>query len=553
MKIKVLILLLFPVTALISSCETTAEKVERQDFGKLSWEESATPLRPGIPGESPFWNKYAERFIYAPAFDYNKVENADKYRFEVVSEEDSSTYNFESDVPYAPLSPVWTEMPVSYFTLKVVGLSEEGDSLGMAGEGRYYRAAPFNGVYHQPVMPYDSSAFIALDRLLHKDYVNHWLEYKKPDPDYPNYRYPAKLMSALIVGAVTHARLKPNTEDAKRSTEIARIVADYLISISYPQTSVWSDFPPSYHGYNIGKNPKSHMQLENNLTIIGADAGHAYLDLYDLTGDQKYFEAAKKIAKTYVKTQMDNGTWHMYVNHKTGEPIAENLAIPTSPVNYFDRLRKDYNVEGLEKASEKALAWLMENPVKTFDWQAQFEDVKTYPPYRKHSREQACDLASYLFRNNKNIPLAEELVRFSEDQFVIWEMPMDFFVREHNDNPGWHSKNWITPSVQEQYNFWMPVNRTAGIMLQTYWDAYEATKKDIYLAKAKSIANAITLVQEVNDGDYPTMFISTPWNLWLNSTVYPAKIMMNLQEKIEAEDETAPNNKLSFTENRTYN
>ena len=56
----------------------------------------------------------------------------------------------------------------------------------------------------------------------------------------------------------------------------------------------------------------------------------------------------------------------------------------------------------------------------------------------------------------------------------------------------------------------MPVTRTAGVMIETYWEAYAATKKEIYLAKAQSIANALTLVQKEHNGDYPTMFTKYP-------------------------------------------
>jgi hypothetical protein len=47
------------------------------------------------------------------------------------------------------------------------------------------------------------------------------------------------------------------------------------------------------------------------------------------------------------------------------------------------------------------------------------------------------------------------------------------------------------------------VCRSAGIMMQTYREAYTATGKEICLAKAKFIANAFTKVQEANEGDYP--------------------------------------------------
>jgi hypothetical protein len=65
--------------------------------------------------------------------------------------------------------------------------------------------------------------------------------------------------------------------------------------------------------------------------------------------------------------------------------------------------------------------------------------------------------------------------------------------------------------------------------METFLEAYKATGKDIYLAKAQSIANSFTLAQQAHKGDYPTYFTKYPLNLWLNSTVYPAKLLMNNQ------------------------
>lgn len=518
---------------------STTQKVKAESgltkYGTIAKAESLIPLRPGIPGKRDFWNGSAHQFIYTPAFDYQPVAGAAKYLYKIICE-DKTTHNFNNKVPYAALSEAWKTMPTGLFELQVIALNKSGDSIGLAGSGKYYKAAFFNGPYHQPVMPYDKSAEIALNNLLHKDYVEYWITHKEPDPDYQYYRYPAKIFSALIVGAVTHARLKPNTPDAERSIQLARIVADYLIGISFKEGSAWEFFPPTYYGPRIKNNPGSHMNLTTNFTIMGADAGNAYLDLYDYTGEVKYLDAAKRIAATYLKNQMKNGSWFLFVNYETGATLAENIVIPTAPVNYFIRLKKDYKVEGLEQMTEKAMNWIMENPVKTFNWQGQFEDVKAFEPYKRQSREQACDMAVYLFNNKGNIALAEELVRFAEDQFVIWEKPLPIIVGNNdkkNEQSGWNSKYWITPSVQEQYGFFMPVNRTAAIMIETYWAAYTATKKEIYLAKATSIANAITLVQKEHDGDYPTMFTKYKMNFWLNSVVYPAKTMMKLEKNLQ--------------------
>lgn len=499
-------------------------------YGKQALEESVVPIRPGEPGKTPFWNEYANQFIYAPAFDYKLISKATKYRYEIKCG-DNSEHDFESNVPYSPLSRVWISMPTGFFNLKVIALNAKGDSIGLGGSGKYYKAAYFNGPYHKPVMPYDESAKVALDSLLKQDYVEYWLGHKEPDPNYINYRYPAKMMSALIVGAVTHARLKPNTSDAERSGKLARIIADYLIRNSYEKGSVWEYFPPSYSRTMETPQGKPHMKHANNFTIIGADGGNAFLDLYDYTKDVKYLEAAKRIAGTYLKTQLGNGSWYQFVDYKTGKPIAPNIAIPTAVINYFDRLKRDYKVKGLEQPTAKAFKWIMDNPVKTFNWQGQFEDITAKEPYRNQSREQACDLAIYLFKNNKNIELAEELVRFSEDQFVIWENAIPTPVGK-SKNPAYTPTNWITPCVLEQYAYRMPVGRAAGIMVETYWQAYHATKKDIYLAQARSIANAFTLMQKEYQGNYASYFTKYPMDLWLNSTVYPAKVLMDLENNL---------------------
>lgn len=510
-------------------------KKGEKTFGEIAKKESLVPVHPGEPGKTPFWNEKAHQFIFAPAFEYNNVKDAVKYLYDI-SCEDNSHYSFKSNVPCSSLSTPWESMQTGFFHLRVIGLNANGDSIGLAGSGKYYKAAYFNGPYHQPVMPYDESAKIALENLMHKDYVEYWYTNKIPDPDYQYYRYPAKIFSALIVGAVTYAKLKPNTPDAKRSIEIACNVADYLISISFAKGSVWEYFPPTYYGPRIKNKAGSHMQLTTNFTIMGADAGNAYLDLYDYTGNAKYMEAALKISQTYQKNQLENGSWILFANYQTGEPLAENISIPTAAINYFERLMKNYHVKGLEKMTKRAFDWIMENPAKTFNWQGQFEDVKAMKPFKRQSREQACDLANYLFRKNQQIALAEELVRFAEDQFVIWEKPLPIII---NDNPdperskGWNSAYWITPSVQEQYGFFMPVTRSAGVMIDTYWQAYVTTHKEIYLAKAQSIANALTLVQKEHNGDYPTMFTKYPMNLWLNSVVYPAKTMMLLEKNIK--------------------
>ncbi|MDF3076450.1 MAG: hypothetical protein K0S09_339 [Sphingobacteriaceae bacterium] len=518
--------------ALASFCmHSYAQDRNLTPMGEIALSESLVPIRPGIPGKLLFWNQYAHQFIYAPAFDYRSVSGAMNYRYNITSR--GKLYTFESKVPYSPLSSVWKDMPTGAFRLNVIALNASGDSIASAGEGTYYKSSFFNGPYYEPVMPYDQSARTALDTIMNRSYILYWLDHKKPDPSYELYRFAAKVLSSVVAAGATHAISKPGTEDVKRSVQIAEIVADYLLNISFPKGTPLEYFPPTYYGFPhlIGANG-SHMRLNNTVTFLVPNAGHAYLDLYSVTKNEKYLEAAKKIAGTLQKTQLPSGTWFFSMDNQTGKPTAENLLIPTAVVNYFDRLRTEFGVKGLEESTAHAVNWLMNNPVKTYNWQAQFEDIKPHEPYYNQSREQACELAIYLMKNKRDIGIAENLIRYAEDQFVIWEHPGPYIDKSKGGtrpSPGWISVNWIAPSVQEQYTYWMPVTRSAGIMLDTYWQAYVATKKDIYLAKAKSIANTLTVVQKENNNAYPGYFTKYTMQEWINGVVYPGRTMMAFQ------------------------
>ena len=52
-------------------------------LNKQAEAEYLQPVRPASEGRNPCWNKFAKKFMYAPAFDVPSVSRADKYRFTV--------------------------------------------------------------------------------------------------------------------------------------------------------------------------------------------------------------------------------------------------------------------------------------------------------------------------------------------------------------------------------------------------------------------------------------------------------------------------------------
>lgn len=493
--------------------------------------ESLVPIRPGVPGKTPFWNTYARRFICAPAFDLAPVPGAAQYRFTASARD--GDHSFETAAPWAPLSPIWAQLPVGKVSLQVDALDRKGGkAIGTAGKKVFYRSAVFDGPYHEPAVDYKESARRSLAALFRKREIQSWLRDGKPDPAYTLNCYPAKVMGATVLGMTIYARLAADPAEADAALLVARRAADFLIQISEPAGRPLEFLPPTYWN---GVRPGGHPVFPDRIMMhYPADAALAYLDLYDRVHEAKYLDAARRIAGTYRKTQMANGVWPLVAKVATGEAIGANLMAPTLPIALMDRLSAQYGFTEYTKVADPAFRWIMENPVRRFSWDAQFEDVRPLEPYVNLSREQACDVAIRLLQRDGSVPrsvaLAEELLRFSEDQFVVWEQPLPEWkeISFGTCDPTRDASTWFTPVVLEQYRCYGPVARSVAIMISAWQAAYQVTHKPLYLAKARSLANTLTIAQQYwGGGTYPTWVRRTEGEKWLNNTVHTSRLMLD--------------------------
>ncbi len=418
-------IVLFLLFQLCCATVTNGQTSVNKKFDNLSLE-TLIPIRPGEPGKSPFWNMNAQRFIYAPAFNMPEVNGASKYLFTVKSGGNKSQ-QFTAAKPWAVLSPVWNDVPQGYTTLTVEGTDASGKVVGKSGERSFYRSPSFSGDAGKSTLTYAEAGRIGIKAIYEAPHVQYWLTNKKPDPTYAYYCYPNKVIGGLMRAMAEYSKVADNKTDRDKALQIARITADYLLSKRLPSNYRYSSIPPTYMSDDLNKPVENALDpLAKNWFMVpsAADPALGFLDLYDVTKDTKYFDAAKAIAKTLLNTQDSDGTWPYMANKITGEPAVAQRLIPTWLIFFFDRLEKQYKIKDYHDTRNRAFQWIVNNTLKTFQWDGQFEDIKPRVPYMNLAREQACDIAMLLLSDAKNskanIAQAEELLRFAEDQFVVW-------------------------------------------------------------------------------------------------------------------------------------
>jgi len=498
---------------------------DREALHAQAVRESLTPIRPGLPGKRPFWNVNARRFIWAPAFDFPALPGAERYRFTATV--GKQEFSFMATKPWAPLTPIWRDLPVGNVSLVVTAIGGPEDKvLGVVGRRKFYRGATFAGPYNKPALDYVASARLGLEALMRAGYIRKWLTMDRPI-EYKLYQYPAKMVSAVVRAGIMYSKLRPMPSDADVALRIARNAADYLLSISFPAgASALEYFPPTYRGGNRLDNNPIYLDVDANMLIYPAGVGGAYLDLYEVTGDSKYFLGAKRIADTYRRLQLPNGTWYLLVFNRTGLPKKPNFCHPTGIASFFRRLVDDYHLVEYRGISERAMKYLLDGPVRTFNWEGQFEDVDPSRPYRNLQKGTACSVARFLLKKGgkADLDLAEEAIRFAEDQFVVWERPFS------------ESKSWFTPSALEQYRCYTPVNASTCDLITVYLESFKVTGDRLKLAKAISLANTLTLAQHYHGGRYPTWLNrNKKARRWINCEVKTIEVLRGLGEFLRRE------------------
>lgn len=497
--------------------------------------ETLQPIRPGEPGrKSAFWNGHAKRFIFPPAFEITPLASVSIYRVSVLDDRGEPALEYETGTPWAPLTNQWSHLEPGKYRFQVFPVGSQADT---AIVDRPFMKSPAFQDPGDGFYDYKEQGLRSLEALFEDYRAQTWLETNKPNADYPLWVHPTKIMGGLVRGMVMLARLSDNPETVSKATDIAVRVADFLLDLrEKPGTPLEYWTPTYWDGVPREKHP---IYMDRHMSLVPAEGSEALMNLYDLTGDQKYFDAVISIYRTYQNTQLPSGTWPLLISIDTGEPVRSNALIPTRVIRLLDRLDNQYGITEFREMRERAWRWCLSVPTLSFAWEAQFEDTLPKPLYRNMSHREASELALLIFNEPKisdtEQALAFDLVRYVEDQFVVWsEKDPVLWTNFFREGTGWNGndpetgKDWFLPSATEQYAFYTPIAAATATVSELFLKMWRVTGNRDYLEKGRALADAIVRGQQYHgNGEIPTHLRRTlPEKNWINVGVNAALMLI---------------------------
>ncbi|MBQ0116067.1 MAG: hypothetical protein KBT10_09415 [Bacteroidales bacterium] len=505
---------------LIVACVMTSPFCHADDIQALNAQAEAEyliPIRPGTAdGKVPFWNEFAWKYIYAPTFDFKTVKGAKSYRFTVTTK-DSSSVTFTAETPTAALSPIWNQIPIGKESkLTVEALDKKGNVIKVVGEKTFTRDYPFHGPYREKVYSYDEFIRRALSFVHHMPPVKHWQDHDTPDMTYNMNSYLDKIIGNTIRNEVLYAEYFPEERDV--CLQRCRNIAKFIMSQAEPADAVLAYFPPTYYGDHIAagfaKNKGKIMVMDPTEVI------DAFIDLYKFCGDRQYLDFALHIVDTYKKIRRPDGSYPVKVETKTGIPVNNESVNNFFLIWNLYRLENELNIYDYKDFRLSLEDWMFSALVDSFNWNSQFEDIplEEYKPYQNPSVCIAAPVAFYMMLKDnltkEELKTAEEIMRFCEDQFVMWDSEHINGIPETN-----------TPCAFEQIEWDEPTDACTAWYLLGCTYMYKHTGDKLWLAKAKACAANITFMQNKVSGMSPTVgwrtsehCIGQASQFWLNDT-----------------------------------
>ena len=496
-----------------------AGEINWDALNRQAYEESLIPVALPARDNIPFWNRNARRFIHPPAFEIAPVDGIRKYRFELTDDDGKVLAAFEAENPQEPLTAVWKELPVQLMRLNVYPINADGSKGESIFYKRFYRSAWFKGPYPVKNQDYTAAAYRCFSYIYHLEHVQNWETVD--DTIYRKYCYPSKTLPAIIDAMLIHAEYDGREEVKANALRIAEKMVEWLICNSQAPGTPLEYLPPTYFKdttYHVCRRHVGEIMM-----IYPMRVGLTYLKLYKLTGKQKYLDSALKIAATMKKLELPQGSWYLVYSEADGKPKCNNVVlINESMYDFLTELTEITGNKEYTAMRDRAFRILYEKNLKEWNWDGQFEDTTPLPQYDNLTKDGALFVARKKLEEG-DIATAEKIIAWAEDQFVVWSDPCP---------EGRFSDTWILPGALEQYQCYMPIDASYARFIDIYSFAFIATGKQLYMEKAKALADCIIRNQR-DSGEIPTFFQVSHYMTWLNCMERSAEVLLMLDERIK--------------------
>ena len=405
-------------------------------------------------------------YIYAPWCDFQPVDAAARYRYEVKQYNSRDpAVTFESDSPQASLLPVWSKMPLGEIHVRLSGLDAGGKQIGVAQERVFRHMAPLTAMRRQ-VDP-----AVALSLAMRQP---HFLDQRQMGSLYITKAVMNAGMTPYIYGMQhwrfsTHLLAEEASDPVERDEYIALAEALAKRRLEDDATGPFKT-AFHYHAFSCGI------------------ADHSARNLLNLIGDRPVPAVVERLGswvRFFGRLQQPSGSW----TFNTRGDLNGVGAIGMGGVHYPDQnsvswlpflaryrhVETDPTQRALARAMEdKALAWLRHNSLRTGYWENIWQNS---PGNHWNTMQMAIEYPLYdLFRAppaNRDPVMAADVLRWQEDLWIRWNQPAQ-------DNPrGAFTYNACYPAIMALS--WLELYALTGDLLNLARSEELATR---YLAQS---------------------------------------------------------------------
>lgn len=182
--------------------------------------------------------------------------------------------------------------------------------------------------------------------------------------------------------------------------EIVRTMVDKLIEQTVPTGNEWAGalYSSAEPGTAVYQGARADGEFATEPDKVG-QVGHALVEFYKMTGEDKYLLAAKKCADVLVRHLRSGDAEHspvpFRVDVRDGKIIEEYTSDMIPLVRLFDELQ-GLGAGNYQTARNQVLDWIYRYPMQNNLWKGYFEDIRLDPKNNNRDQLSPLETARYL-------------------------------------------------------------------------------------------------------------------------------------------------------------